>query len=257
MRNRPRLTGFVVFLLLAATLHLAATTWAGKEVKCPVCGTVNQFRTPMSFGGYIFLWPSKFQVIFWPHIDSNVLHSCKKCHFTAFMYDFPRVPEEKLGALRVTLSTVELEASEDYARIPMTARLAVAEKAYSVLERDDEFWCHFYRVVAYHSENEGKDDEAAAARRKALELAQNMLREPGKQGRRKELLVIAAAMHHFLEEDDEALVRLREAAGLKMQHPEMTEEQNENADQYFSDLIREYIEKLEKGEPIPDSKPTH
>lgn len=251
-----RHAALIVFLLLVVSLHVVGTTWFPKEFTCPISGTKNTFQVVGSYGTYIYSWPSKFQLIFWPRTDANVLYSCKQCHFTAFMWDFEKPPEEKIEEIRAVLAETTLPAEESYAHVPMTDRLQVAEKMYTVLERDDEWWCNFYRVVGYHAELEGKDEQAAVARRKALELAHKMLSQPETQGRRKELLLVAAAMHHFLQEEEQALTLLREAAASKMQDPRLNAEQNENAEKYLSALIQEYTDRLEKGEPIPGSRPT-
>src|SRR5262245_56434861 len=91
VERREKMKKTIVYGLLALLFTLRvntkvfATTWAPKEVNCPLCQTKNTFKEPMSWGSYIYSWPEKFQYIFWPLTDKPVLYCCKKCHLTAFM----------------------------------------------------------------------------------------------------------------------------------------------------------------------------
>src|SRR4029077_13749626 len=81
--------GWIVpVLVLTAAVALLATTWGPVEVECPVCHTKNTFNSWMSYGSYVYGWPSKFQNIYWPATDSNSLHTCKHCYLTLFMGDY-------------------------------------------------------------------------------------------------------------------------------------------------------------------------
>src|SRR4029079_18355127 len=81
-------------LVLAATAPAHATTWVDADVKCPICGTTNQFRQVASYGNYIYSWPSKYQLVFWPQTDGQSLYSCKKCGLSLFMWDFEALTKE-------------------------------------------------------------------------------------------------------------------------------------------------------------------
>lgn len=240
---------FLISLTLISSKTALATTWSPVEVTCPVCHTNNTFREIMSFGTYIYQWPSKYQLIFWPYTDSNVLYSCKKCHLTAFMGDYQKVPKEKIAALELTLKPVSLPKVDEYTQIPMSQRLLVAEKVYSVLGRDDEFWSHFYRVLGYHYEDEGKQKEAEQARRKVLEIVWRMLANQDNTGIRKELLYISGAMRFFLKDKEGALKDLKEAAALTYRSKDLTPEKSANADKYLSNLIESYIKIIQEGKP--------
>jgi len=174
-----RVRVLVLFLLLSLAgclREVSATTWAPKDVVCPLCKTVNTFMDVMSYGSYIYQWPERFQFIFWPLTDTNVLYSCKKCRLTAFMWDFVEIPKEKLPAIKARLDTLALKPVEgEYTKVPMSARLDIAAEVYSIVGQDETFWCKFYRVKGYHYEAEKKEVDAAAARAKALEICQRQL----------------------------------------------------------------------------------
>ena len=116
----------VAVLTTAATL--VATTWTPSEVTCPICHTKNKFRTIMSYGSYVYGWPSKFQMVYWPSTDESSVYTCKECHLSAFMWDFEKIPADKLEAIRHSLQSTNIDSRENYTQIPMSQRLEVAEK---------------------------------------------------------------------------------------------------------------------------------
>jgi hypothetical protein len=202
----------------------------------------------MSYGTYIYQWPEKFQFIFWPLTDPNVLYSCKKCRLTAFMWDFAEIPKDKLPLIKTKLDTLALKPVEgEYYKVPMTQRLDIAAEVYSVLGQDETFWCKFYRVKGYHCEAEKKEADASSARGKALEICQKQLAVKDNAGARKELLLIAGAMRYFLNDNPAALKDFREAAELTYSTPKLDAEQSKNFNAYLSALLKEYIARIEAG----------
>jgi len=248
-----------------------STTWSPHKVKCPLCGAENEFQAIMSYGSYIYSWPSKFQLIFWPLTDRNAVYTCKKCRLSTFMFDFAKLPKEKHEAVKNALKDVKFDKEyASYSEIPMTQRLKVAEKVYAQLDKDDEFWCRFYRVLAYHFDDErsqAKEDkarealqkEADAARRKAVEFAEKLLAAKDRADQRKESLLIRGAMRHFLRDDKAALADFEEAAKLTYRNKAFAESGNpdaeKNADNYLSGLLKEYTELLTKKQPLPSDDP--
>ena len=253
MNIRRSICIILLSLLLNSTVQSAPTTWAPVEVVCPVCQTKNTFLEIMSYGNYIYMWPSKYQLIFWPYTDSPVLYSCKRCHLTTFMEEFKGIPKDKLPTLKKILQQVNLPKADKYTDIPMSQRLFVAEKVYSELGRGDEFWSHFYRVLGFHLEEEKKQEEAREARKKALTIVERMLTNKENEGIRKELLLISGAMRFFLKDGSGALKDFNEASGLKYQNKSLKPEQSENADKYLSSILAEYIKIInEKKTPQND-----
>jgi hypothetical protein len=235
--------------------HPPFTTWFPKEFECAICKTKNIFMVWGSYGNYIYQWPSKYQLVFWPHTESPAWYSCRKCRLTVFMAEFENLPAEKIPELRKVLATTTLPAQKElsdkeaqehppYLELPMPARLAVAEQVYQVLGRDDEFWESFYRLVGYHSQGADAD----RARKKSIALVEKRLADTSNQGKRKELLYILGAMRHFLGDDAAALKTFGEAAKLTYNDPALKPENNKGYDAYLSDLIKEYMDMLNKGE---------
>src|SRR5688572_1615460 len=235
-------------------------TWFPKEFECPVCKTKNTFMVVGSYGSYIYADPSKYQLIFWPYTDTPSWYSCKKCRLSIFMEDFEQIPPDKIADLRKMLETTSLPAQTErppksgrlmsdppYLEIPTVLRVSVAEKVYQVLGKTDhDFWNHFYRVLAYHYDGQGKAAEAEQARRKSIAITEKLL-TPKSTGTRKELQYILGAMRHFIGEDTAALKALEEAGTLTFKDDKLPAERNTNYDQYLSQAIKEYLEMLKKG----------
>lgn len=242
-------------LALGLALSASAITTAEVGVVCPICHTKNKFYDYASWGSYVYSWPSKFQLIFWPHTSSATIYSCKKCHLALYMWDFKDFPKDKITDAVKLLETVKLSGHyETYTDIPASEKLQVAEKVYQLLGRDDRFWSHFYRVLGYYLAREKRSTEAAQARQKALQIVQRMLADPANGGHKKELLVAGAAMHHFLGEDQTALGDLKSASPLTFSDSELGEERSRNYDGYLSSLIQAYIPAIEKGQVPADTE---
>ena len=244
-----KIKGLLLALMCTAAVA-AATTWFPDEVECPLCGKANEFQVIGSYGSYIYGWPSKYELIFWPDTESETLYSCKKCKYTCFLYDFSDPPEDKLEALREAAEEVDFgRGYEEYTDIPIMDRLAAAEIIYRAMYPDDaDFWCRFYRIVGYHAANHGLADEAAAARREAVAVAERMMADEGRAGERKQFLYIMGAMRYLLDDKDGARADFESAQQLTFEHAELEAERNQGYDEYLSVLLEEYLAKLDESE---------
>ena len=237
----------VPILVLMTTGILLATTWGPIEIECPVCHTKNTFNTWGSYSSYIYGWPSKFQNIYWPATDRSSVYTCKHCYLTLFMWDYKDLPADKVEDVRHVLQNVTLEGKyETYTDIPMSKRLEIAEKVYSVLDKDDNFWSWFYRVQGYHFAHEKNAAQANMARTKALDCARKLLNDPANAGKRKELLVTSGAMHHFLGDDTSAKHDLGDALKITFVDPKLKKEENDNVNNNLDALLKEYLERIDK-----------
>ncbi len=244
MMKLPRRFALALLLLLALVSNAFATTWFPAQVTCPVCGTVNDFQVPGSYGSYVFQEPSKLQYVFWPATTDKFLYTCKQCRLTAYMTDFDEIPKDKVEDLAKML---QREASIEgplvpYFEIPMVARLPIAEKVYRVLGRDDTFWCEFRRVEGYHLEAASRADGARAARLKALEIAEKLLKQASST--RKETLVIAASMRKITGDAEGARRDLEEAKALTFESKALDAESSEGLNGYLDSLIEELLQAL-------------
>lgn len=236
----------VVAAVFMLVILCSATTWSPVKVKCPYCGTKSVYYQVNSYGSYIYDYPSKYEYIFWPYIDGKVLYCCRKCWFTCFAWDFYSIPDGKREGIRKILAKMAVfETDGEYDVIPMYYRLQIAENIYMLYGRDDEFWCHFYRVKGYHLVNEGKITEAAEARWKALQYIARMITDPVNAGINKELFYIQGAMQYLLADTVGALAAFEHARQLKYNASGLDEERIMNINKYLDDLIDHYLDKHE------------
>jgi tetratricopeptide (TPR) repeat protein len=239
---------FIVFLCMITGV-VSATTWAPVEKECPICHTRSTYYGIKSAGSYIYEYPSKFEYIFWPYIDNRVVYTCRKCWFSCFPWDFLDIPKDKHTAIRRILDSIALfETNGDYYVIPMSYRMEIAEQIYRLLDKDDEFWCHFYRVKAYHLAAEEKLAKAAQARTAALELAEKMLRSEEYTGMHKELHLIAGAMKYYLADYQGAADHFEKARQLVFKRSGMDRAGQVDVDEYLTALLDEYRDKIDAVE---------
>jgi len=209
---------------------------------------VNDFHEYASWGSYVYSWPSKFQMVFWPHTYSSSLYICRECHYAAWMCDFKNLTPESVAKVQKAVSGISgLPKVNKYEEVPMSQRLSVAEHVYQALDKDDVFWSQFYRVQGYHLAAEKKPEEAKQARSKARDLLNKLAGDPKQAAKKKEYLVSLAAMQHFLGDDASSLETLSKAK------TEVFADGKDAAgyNQYLNQLVDEYVLKI-KSKSVPE-----
>jgi uncharacterized protein (DUF2225 family) len=242
-----------VFTLCAVfSVNSFAITWFPKEFTCPIDNEKNTFLVVGSYGSYIYSYPSKYQWLFFPRTDSPTFYLCKKCHLATFMWDFDKLPKDKLPAIKKVLEGVKVsKAFKDYQEISVTERIEIMQKVYSVLDKDEEWWETFHRVKGYHYGQAGNAEKASEARRKSLEFIQKELKNEKSESPKKILLYISAAMKHFLNDDKGALEDLQKALETKYAEKDATAEDLKNAEESLNGRIKDYIEKINSKDKKP------
>ena len=66
-----RIISLVMLLLLTGIVH--ATTWKPSEKTDPLTGEKVPAWEIMSYGSYIYKWPSKYDLVFWPLTDEGYI----------------------------------------------------------------------------------------------------------------------------------------------------------------------------------------
>jgi hypothetical protein len=248
-----------IFAALALTIFLASvsfahsfTTWFPKEFECPIDKEKNTFLVIGSYGTYIYTWPSKYQWLFFPQTDSPTFYLCKKCHLATYMWDFEKLPKDKIAEVTKVLATIKVSKNfKDYQEIPVTERLEIMEKIYAVLDKDEDWWETFYRIEGYHYGKAGKAEMANKARSKSLALIDKDLKNEKGETPKKLLLYVSAAMKHFTNDDQGALADLQKALETKYQSKEAKPEEVESAEVGLNERIKEYIEKIKSEKDKP------
>jgi hypothetical protein len=242
----------VATLVCVLVGNALAITWFPKEFTCPVDNQKNTFLVVGSYGSYIYSYPSKYQWLFFPQTDSPTFYICKKCHLTTYMWDFDKLPKDKLPELKKILASVKVSKTfKEYTELSVTERLEIMEKVYFVLGKDEEWWESFYRVKGYHYGKEGNAAKAAEARRKSLELVQKELKNEKSQAPKKLLFYVSAAMKHFLNDDQGALEDLQKALATKYQEKNAKPEELQEAEDGLNARIKDYIEKIKSEKEKP------
>jgi hypothetical protein len=222
-------------------------------MECPICEKSTEMEVIASYGSYIYNWPSKYQLIFWPSTTGYGVYFCEHCHLAMFMGDFQdlaKEPKEKREAVAKAIAPLKKKQPDKrYYQIPMIYRLKIAEAAYRQLDKDDAFWCRFYRIKGYHHAGEGDAQGAKAARRKALELAEKMIKDRVAEPPAKELIFIKGSMQYFTGQKEKAQATLQMVAETPLKPSKtITEEHAKNATLYLDGLARDTLKLVEKGE---------
>jgi uncharacterized protein (DUF2225 family) len=233
----------IVVFIIAIANTISATTWYPENKKCPLCGVTSKYMSIGSYGSYIYSWPSRLQLVFWPSIDQAALYCCPKCKYSVFMWDFDTVPGQHRDSLTAFLKTVSFDKKyKGYSEIPLVKRLEIAEQVYMILTQDNETWCWFYRVAGYILEEEKEEYKAFESRKKALLFLKQMMSEPGSAGKQKEHFFIQASMFYFTHQHDSAMMSLNNAMLFPYENETISLEEQENYNYYLDELIQDLKE---------------
>ncbi len=147
-----------------------ATTWAdGQEADPFSDGTCHAPRIK-SYGGYIYAWPSKYDLVYWPHIDPNWLWYCPKSGYASFGDDFSKLKAAERESVKTLLAQRYQGGIEDW---KYRKRLLWAAEIYRAREKNLDFWASFYSLLTYlHSDEPKKAEEFV---RKAVPLYKRRL----------------------------------------------------------------------------------
>jgi len=252
MRRSITILGLLAVLSMSASV--IATTWGSKKIKCSLCAKESEMEVIASYGSYIYRWPSKYQLVFWPRTTARYLYFCKHCHLAAFMGDFQDIPKDKQAAIKKAIAPlVKKQPDKRYYEIPMDYRLEISQAVYEQLDKDDEFWCNFYRIKGYHLAKAGQVEQAKAARLKALAIAEKMLAADLERPPKKEQVLLIGSLQHFTGQKDKALITLAKVAKTPIPTSKgMPAEQAKNATTYLDGLAKELIELIQAGKKVPE-----
>jgi len=143
------------FLVFFGFLDSGATTFDEKKVDDPltgdsascICNRVN------SWGTYIYNWPSKYDLVFWPYTSAEFIWYCPKSGYISFGNDFDKIKGESKKAIEELFMDVR---PIEYDTMTHDEKLDWLEKVYEKRNKNDEFWLFFYRLRAYVAPDEKK-----------------------------------------------------------------------------------------------------
>ncbi|MDM3871715.1 DUF2225 domain-containing protein [Porticoccus sp. W117] len=161
---------FLLILCVALSATAKATNWGETEVDDPIFkGEKCSVHEPISYGSYIYFWPSKYDQVFWPLTDQYGIWFCEKSGFTAFIGDFSGLtPNEREEIKNYLLKNPPKDASTQ-------TKLNLLENIYSLRQKDNTFNNQLLRVLARWYQSIGDHERANNYRKKALsEIVKNL-----------------------------------------------------------------------------------
>lgn len=220
----------VYFLILVfIPLAVRATTWGESEVDDPILkGETCSVHEPMSYGGYIYNWPSKYDQVFWPLTDPNGIWFCEKSGFTAFIGDFEGLSTEEVQEIKQFLSDNPPKDSS------IQTKLFLLEKLYSMRKTEKAFKNRILRVMARWYQDLGELDKANEYRKVALDSIKSDLEGELGEYQKLEYLYLAANYTKQFGNDEESgkyITLLKDViAGVK-------DEEVKGFAEYLSELV--------------------
>jgi hypothetical protein len=210
---------------------VSATTWAPSTMTDPLTGKKVPSMAIASYGTYIYTWPSKYDLVFWPLTAENWICLNPKNGYAAFNDDFEQLPEaEKAGLARW------LRENYRSGRAPRSyeEKLAWLERVYGQRKMSDDFWCAFYRLMAYvHRE----DEQASLAWvKKALPLLEKKLEGSPEGVARLEVLYLLGEYSRRMGNEVKAREYFAQVAGVTYKDRDGKEQRGHP---YFVELVED------------------
>ncbi|MDH4261437.1 MAG: DUF2225 domain-containing protein [Spirochaetia bacterium] len=190
----------IALFFIFKTYSIQATQFGPVEMTDPLTNEKVPAFTVMSYGSYIYNWPSKYDLIFWPLSDEKWICINLKNGYAAFNNDFEKITEAEKTNLKKWLA-----GNYSQKRMPTThiEKLLWLEQLYRQRQMDDDFWSQFYRLMAYvYSDNPDKSIEYV---KKAIPLLHVKLKSKPKGIKRIEVLFLLGDYYRRLNEPEKSL----------------------------------------------------
>ena len=197
-------------LLFLASLPSHAITWVSSSVRDPVSGHRVKVSEPASSGSYIYQYPEKSDQVFWPYTDDNWLWFNPKSGYIAFGSDFEGLEPSKSKEMKAWLKEHFDRENLPRSRLEL---LTWAEKVYATRGMNDDFWCHYYRLMAFETRSNPVLSLEYVRKALPLLIARNQSeQEPGQQ---METLYLLSEYNRRLGRDDEATRFLEQLSSIQ------------------------------------------
>lgn len=219
-----------IFLFLGGIAH--GISWVYVRKNDPISSNTVTVSVPESFGSYIYSWPSKYDLVFWPLTDPQWIWFCRKSGFASFGYDFDKLSKEEKVHLNQWLKKNYKPSEKE---LTHQEKLMWLEKVYAQRNKDDGFWCCFYRLMAYAHmcwENPKKSLEYV---KKALPLLEKSLKEEKEGIDRMATLFLLGEYNRRLGKDSEAQRYFDQAKSEKFSHDN---EEEKRWHDYYLGLVK-------------------
>lgn len=176
----PIILGFICCFLMG---EICYGTLVGKKASiCPVCDYEITVMSIGSFGSYIYERESKYDLIYFPYDDPELkfIYLCSHCGYAQVAEHFFNLKRKEKTALKKWLSKKWNTISPG--EITPEIRLNQAILVNEFLEKDEDFWAWFYRVLIYHYRRSDpeKTKKFVSAELELLQKGKGKFEEPEK-----------------------------------------------------------------------------
>jgi hypothetical protein len=144
-------------VLICIFSSVCRSTMVGNEKRiCPVCDKDISVLEWGSYGSYIYERESKYDLIYFPYDNPKFIWMCNHCGYTQAKKYFTDLSQKEKGRLKEFLSSrwqskskneISIKTQNDIPAIE--ARLTQAILINKFLEKDDDFWAWFNRVLIF------------------------------------------------------------------------------------------------------------
>lgn len=248
--EKSRLVCVSLLLLFLTPILSNSVTWNLKELTCPLCKGKSSYYVLGSYGDYVRLRESRFELVEFPHDEEFSLYCCIHCGYTVFMDDFSSKlnPKLKKRLKSVVADFLPTGTVENYSRIPIIERLELAEQCYAAGVSCDcsSFWIWFYPVKAHFLAKSGQSEKARVIRGDALALVEAALLRAENQGVLKELIMDAGILKFLIGDREGALLMLNDARSMTYINRKLSIEGNQTYNSYLDEFINECLQKFSK-----------
>lgn len=176
-----------------------AAVWETIEVEDPLTSYKFEVEQPVEVAENIHHWPSKRDLVFFPHTDARWIWHSPHSDYVSLGDDFSQLNEEEKTRIRHYLKQNRLYAGKN---ITVPQKLKQMEAIYQLRDKDDKFWAWFYRLMAYwHRDDPEKSRHYA---KKVLPLLQKQFAEADQGIARIKLLYLMGEYRWRLGQKEEA-----------------------------------------------------
>ncbi|MCJ7693403.1 MAG: DUF2225 domain-containing protein [Sedimentisphaerales bacterium] len=158
MRAEKNLNTLIYFAIICMLAKECCGVTVGETKRsCPVCEEQITVLEIATFGSYIYNRESKYDLIYCPYDDPEFIWMCPYCGYAQVSRYFADLSSEEKNKLKSFLSTrwepaspndISIEAPNDISAIEMRFNQAILVNKF--LEKDEDFWAWFNRVLIFH-----------------------------------------------------------------------------------------------------------
>lgn len=201
---RKLLLSHLLLLCALVPMNANATTFFPSKETCPICDRQTSTTMIGSYGGYIYQWDSKYDLVYWPFDGPAMFWYCPNCGYDQISRYFLDLTETEKSNVREYLAKnfVRGEKLSFADEMKRTKAIALARG----MKRDDLAWLN--RVLIYNF----REIDPAMAKdlaREEIGLLQDGYGEL--QGDPKTRHYLIGEYHRFLGDDQLARQYLRQS----------------------------------------------